>query len=58
MGLRTTISTTKKEGNKIIKKIYNICALRKFYGFPNDSLIVFPHPIYTETQYINILKKN
>lgn len=56
-GFKNYDINNKKEGNKVIKKLYNICALRKFYGFPNDSLIVFPHPIYTETQYINILKK-
>lgn len=56
-GFKNYDINNKKEGNKVIKKLYNIFALRKFYNFPKNSLIVFPHPIYTETSYINILKK-
>lgn len=56
-GFKNYDINNKKEGNKVIKKLYNIFALRKFYNFPDNSLIVFPHPVYTETNYINILKK-
>lgn len=50
-GFKNYDINNKKEGNKIVKKIYNICALRKFYGFPNDSYSFSSSNLYRNSVY-------